>query len=227
MALTRRLGVGSLLLSLVLFGCSLGATRAPADPTKRWVLVSNIYYKTEGNEPPYVWVEEDKIPASLTTLLFGKKAIIAPPDAVPQYAPPPGNGLISPLQGGPYAQQAATAPAPPAPRTRTPASGGGPAAAATPATQVTPRGYVVYVDGTRVAIDLSVQQGLKVGDIVRLTREKIPLVHPVTGAYLGELDEEIATAQIVELREKFAVAEIRELKPGAQIRVKDRAVLRP
>jgi len=83
------------------------------------------------------------------------------------------------------------------------------------------------VDGTRVVIDLSVQQGLKVGDIVRVTREKIPLVHPVTGVYLGELDEDIATAQIVELREKFAVAEIRELKPGAQVRVKDRAVLRP
>ncbi len=231
MGLALRPLVAAVLLALLAFGCSLGASRAPGDPPKRWVLVSNIYYKAEGNEPQYVWVEEDKIPTSLTSLLFGKKAIIAPPEVVPQYAPPPGNGLISPLQGGPYAQQAAATLPPAAPKNRTPAAGGGPGApgdaAVTPATGVTPRGYVVYVDGTRVVIDLSVQQGLKVGDIVRVTREKIPLVHPVTGAYLGELDEEIATAQIVELREKFAVAEIRELRPGAQIRVKDRAVLRP
>jgi hypothetical protein len=36
--------------------------------------------------------------------------------------------------------------------------------------------------------------------------------------------EALATARIVELREKFAIGEIREVKPGAEIRVKDRVV---
>lgn len=234
-----RLWIVTALLALLVTGCSLAASRPAADPAKRWVLVSNPRYGAQGPEPEYVWVEEDKIPTSLTTVLFGKKAIIAPPDIVPRYGPPPGNGLISRLQGGPYAQQAAIPPTAEAPKTRPPTAPGGPSppggAAAAPAggvapappVGVTPRGYVVYVDSNRIVIDLSVQHGLKAGDVVRITREKIPLVHPVTGAYLGELDEDVATAQIVELREKFAVAEIREVKPGAQIRVKDRVVPRP
>lgn len=232
MYLARRSWLVCVPLALLVTGCSLGASRSAPDPTKRWVLVKNFRYTSDGKEPEYVWVEESKIPTSLSTVLFGKKAIIASPDVVPRYAPPPGSGVISSLQGGPYlaanTQQVAVTPA-----NRPSAAGGSPAlpgtvgSAQTPVARTTPRGYVVYVDAKRVVIDMSVQQGLKAGDIVKVTREKIPLVHPVTGAYLGELDEEIATLQIVELREKFAVAEIRELKPGAEIRVKDHVVPRP
>lgn len=211
----------NLLIILALGGCSLGASQPPTDPAKRWVLIMNPMYGNQTNEPEYKWVEEDNIPSTLTTVLFGKKMIVAPASIVPKYLPPPGNGTVSNLQGGSYA----SAPRGPVPG-RPPVGGMPPGAAPPVPTAVTPRGYVVYVDTTRVVIDLSVQQGLKVGDLLRVTREKIPLVHPVTGAYLGEFDEEIATVRIVELREKFAVAEIKEVKPGVHVQVKDRVVPR-
>ncbi len=223
-----------------LVGCAAGAARRETDPGTRWVLIRNIRYSAQGSEPEYVWVREDEIPTSLTTVFFGKKAVIAPPYVVPRYAPPPGNGVISPLQGGPYAggrdflpeDEARPADVPP-PAARPP--GSVPSAARSPASGgmssttpgLTPRGYVVYVDAGRVVVDLTARHGLKPGDIVRVTREKIPVVHPVTGAYLGEVDEEIATARIVELRERFAIGEIREVKPGAEIRIKDRVVPQP
>jgi hypothetical protein len=84
----------------VVSGCSLAREEHTATLAKPWVLVSNLRYAAEGNEPEYVWVPEDEIPVSLTTVLFGKKAVIAPLYIVPRYAPPPGDGVISPLQGG-------------------------------------------------------------------------------------------------------------------------------
>ncbi len=224
----RRLGGLAVLVAVA--GCSLGGSRVPGDAEARWVLVSNIRYSAQGSEPEYVWVREEEVPTSLTTVLLGKKAVIAPPHVVPRYAPPPGNGVISPLQGGPYAARPASTTA----EARGPEPRGSAAAARAPATPtepgaagVTPRGYVVHIDANRVVIDLTARHGLKRGDIVLLRREKIPIVHPVTGAYLGELDEELGTAEIVELREKFAIAEIREVRPGAEIRVKDRVVPHP
>ena len=83
---------------------------------------------------------------------------------------------------------------------------------------------MVYVDTTRIVLDLNANDGLKVGSVVSLRRDRIPIVHPVTGELLGELDEEVGTARIVELREKFSVAEIQSVSPGSQIQVKDRVV---
>lgn len=194
-------------------------------------------HTTEGNDPEYIWVREGEIPTTLTTALFGKKAVIAPPHVVPRYSPPPGGGRVSSLQGGPYAaNQPETLVDAPASRQRAAPPTTAPAAPAAPGSVaalppgvmpgVTPRGYVVYIDAKRIVIDLSAQHGLKRGDIVRVTREKIPLVHPITGAFLGELDEDIGTAEIIELREKFAIAEVRGVRAGAEIRVKDRVVPR-
>ncbi len=230
----RRLWVLAALVAVA--GCSVGGSRGQDDPGSRWVLVSNIRYSAQGSEPEYVWVREDEVPTTLTTVLMGKKAVIAPPHVVPRYAPPPGNGTISPLQGGPYAARpAATRAEARAPDARAGVAAGSTTARApaTPTTSepdmpgVPPRGYVVHIDARRLVIDLTARQGLKRGDIVQIRREKIPIVHPVTGVYLGELDEEVGTAEILELREKFAIAEIREVRPGAEIRVRDRVVPRP
>ena len=73
-------------------------------------------------------------------------------------------------------------------------------------------------------IDLTAKDGLKPGSLVSLRRDRIPLVHPVTGEVLGNLDEEIGTARVTEMRERFSVADVQTVAPGARIQIKDRVV---
>jgi len=191
----------------------------PARET-RWVLIKNPRFGATMAEPEYIWVEEDKIPTSLNTFLFGKKAVLAPQDLVAKYGPPPGNGKISPLQGGPPRVARAVASARPgAPRP-------GLDLEEPQALEVTPRGYIVHVDGRQIVVDLTSLDGLRPGSILSLRREAVPITHPVTGERLGELDEEIGTARVIELRERFSVAELQEVRPGFELRVKDRVVVK-
>lgn len=192
----------------------------------RWLLIKNPRYGDVRSEPEYVWVEEDKVPTTLATLFRGKSAIIAAPEIVANYGAPPGGGKISPRQGVPY-QTAAE-------QTRGDRSGRVTAgtetaratsAAALPA-EPAKRGFVVYVDTTRVVIDLTSADGVKTGSVVSLRRDRVPIVHPVTGEVLGELDEEVATARVVELRERFSVAEVQTVAAGSQIQVRDRVLLK-
>jgi hypothetical protein len=223
------LGVAALLAA----GC--GATfreliGLPAEPTptlsqrsaeQRWVLIKNPRFGDRPSEPEYIWVEEEKIPTTMNTLVFGKKSIVAPPELVAKYGSPPGGGKVSPLQGGAYAQGGTPSKAPP------PVAPGRPATAASaPAAPPPPRGYVVYADTSRIVIDLTARDGLAPGSMVSVRRDKIPIVHPVTGELLGELDEEVATAKVTEIRDRFSVAEIQGLSPGTQIRLKDRVTPR-
>lgn len=189
----------------------------------RWLLIKNPRYGDVRSEPEYVWVEEDKVPTTLTTLFRGKSAIIAAPEIVAKYGAPPGGGKISPRQGVPYqtvAEQTRGGRAPGPDTGRAPGS-----VAAAPAETVK-RGFVVYVDTTRVVIDLTSADGVKPGSLVSLRRDRVPLVHPVTGEVLGELDEEVATARVTELRERFSVAEVQTVATGSQIQVRDRVVLK-
>jgi hypothetical protein len=192
----------------------------------KWVLIKNPRFGDVASEPEYIWVEEDKVPTTLKTLVFGKSTILASPEIVAKYGAPPGGGRISPRQGGPYklegtmpastAGRASVAAATPATRTD---------AARTPVPALT-RGYVVFVDTSRVVIDLAAPDGVRLGSSVSVRRDKIAIVHPITGELLGELDEEIASGKVIELREKFSVVEIQSLPAGAQIKVKDRVVVR-
>jgi hypothetical protein len=88
------------------------------------------------------------------------------------------------------------------------------------------RGYVVHVDTGRVVIDLASKDGVKVGSAVSVRRDRVPIVHPITGELLGELDEEVAAGRVTEVRDKFSVVEIQNVAAGAQVQVKDRAVVR-
>jgi hypothetical protein len=199
----------------------------------RWLLIQNPRYGDVPSEPEYVWVEEDKVPTSLKTLIRGTSSILAPAEVVAKYGPPPGGGKISPRQGVPYQPAASPRPAP-----GVPASGQAPPAAtptraavtgalpAVPpvAAEIPKRGYVVHVDTTRIAIDLTAADGLRPGTVVSIRRDKMPIMHPVTGEKLGELDEEVATAKVVELRDRFSVAEIQSVGAGSQIEVRDRVV---
>ncbi len=203
----------------------------------RWLLINNPRYGDVPSEPEYVWVEEDKVPTTFTTLIRGKGAIIAPPEIVAKYGTPPGGGKISPRQGVPYQNTTPTTPNTTqnvAQPVRMDAQGVpvAPAVAAVKPVSAAPapppptRGLVVYVDTTRIVIDLTAQDGIHAGSVVSLRRDRIPIVHPVTGEVLGELDEEVGVARITETREKFSVAEIQSVAPGSQIQVRDRVVLK-
>jgi len=80
-------------LVLAVSGCStvrniLGIA-APGEPTielksaeTRWLLINNPRFGDVRSEPEYIWVEEDKVPTTITTLIRGKGAIIAVPESV-------------------------------------------------------------------------------------------------------------------------------------------------
>ncbi len=197
----------------------------PAEP--RWLLIKNPRCCDIASEPEYIWVEEDKIPTTMKSFVFGKSALLAPPEIVSKYGAPPGGGRISPRQGGAYKVEnviptvptSRSAAATVASTTRTDAPTG---VAVLPAT----RGYVVFVDTSRVVIDLAAPDGVKLGSTVSVRRDKIAIVHPITGELLGELDEEVATGRVVEVRDKFSVVEVQKAAAGAQVQVKDRVVLR-
>ena len=228
--LTRRLAWGVVIV-VFLAGCNtmrqIAGLPVQAEPTidlksaePRWLLIKNPRFGDVPSEPEYIWVEDDRVPTTLTTLIRGKGAIIASPEIVARYGTPPGGGKISPRQRVPYI---ASAPATRQEPNRPTGSGSASAPAASPAPPPT-RGFVVFADTTRIVVDLNATDGLKVGSLVSLRRDRIPIVHPVTGELLGELDEEVGTARVVELRDKFSVAEIQAVTPGSQIQVKDRVV---
>ena len=217
-----------LVLALSFSGCSavkavLGVTTGEPSITikaaeTRWLLIKNPRFGGIPSEPQYIWVEEDKIPFTIKGF-FSQKSIIAPPEIVARYGSPPGGGKISPKQGVPYQVTGAEPARPPVG-----IAARAPNRPAAPAVEAPKRGYVVWADTTRIVIDLTAQDGVRPGTLVSLRRDKIPIVHPITGEVLGELDEEVATARVVETRDKLSVAEIQSVSPGSQVHVRDRAV---
>jgi hypothetical protein len=203
----------------------------------RWLLIKNPRYGDVPSEPEYVWVEEDKVPTTMTTLIRGKGALIAAPEIVAKYGSPPGGGKISPRQGTIYQTTDSASRADTVRTSAVPAaSRGGAAATAAATAAVTPvaipapkpeppkRGFVVYVDTSRIVIDLTTVDGLQPGSVVSLRRDRIPIIHPVTGELLGELDEEVATARVTEVRDRFSLVEVQNLAPGSQVQIRDRVI---
>jgi hypothetical protein len=234
---------------LAVSGCStvrniLGIAN-PGEPTielksaePRWLLIKNPRFGDVRSEPEYIWVEEDKVPTTITTLIRGKSAIIATPEVVAKYGPPPGGGKISPRQGVAYPTQEVAA-KPKVTPVADPRAGGSAAVApppdgaktaavrpSAPAPEMPKRGFVVYVETDRLVIDLTAADGVRPGTIVSVRRERIPIIHPVTGEVLGELDDEVATARVTETRARMSLAEIQSVAPGAQVQVKDRVLLK-
>ena len=188
----------------------------------RWLLVKNPRFGDVASEPEYIWVEEDKVPTTITTLIRGEKAIIASPEVVARYGPPPGTGKISPRQGVAIPTEASAAPAPArAAAARTVPTAPTNGKTAPPAVK---HGLVLYVDTTRVAVDLTAADGMRPGTMLSLRRDRVPVVHPITGEVLGDLDEEVALARITEVRDRFSVAELQSIAPGAAVQIKDRVV---
>jgi hypothetical protein len=186
----------------------------------KWLLIKNPRFGDVASEPEYIWVEEDKIPTTMGTLVFGKSSLIAPPEIVAKYGSPPGGGRISPRQK----MAVSVDPTPPPPKPGAPAKPGTLATAA-PSLPLD-RGFVVFVDTSRVVIDLNSKDGIKPGAQVSVRRDKIAIVHPVTGELLGELDEEVATGRVTEVKDKFSVVELSSVTNGNQVKIKDRVVVR-
>jgi hypothetical protein len=197
----------------------------PAEP--KWLLIKNPRCCDIASEPEYTWVEEDKVPTTVKSFIFGQSTLIAPPEVVAKYGAPPGGGRISARQGGAYKVEnvvptiptSRSAAAVVSNTTRTDA----PNRVATPSAT---RGFVVFVDTSRVVIDLAASDGVKLGTGVSVRRDKVAIVHPITGELLGELDEEVASGRVVEVRDKFSVVEVQKAAAGVQVQVKDRVVLR-
>src|SRR5215472_906653 len=190
----------------------------PAEP--KWLLIKNPRFGDVASEPEYIWVEEDKIPTTMGTLVFGKSSLIASPEIVAKYGSPPGGGRISPRQK----MAVAVDPTPPPPK---PGAAGKPAPPPLGAPALPhDRGFVVFVDTSRVVIDLNSKDGIKPGAQVSVRRDKIAIVHPVTGELLGELDEEVATGRVTEVKDKFSVVELSSVANGNQVKIKDRVVVR-
>jgi len=192
----------------------------------RWLLVKNPRFGDVASEPEYIWVEEDKVPTTITTLIRGEKAIIAPPEVVARYGPPPGSSRISPRQGIALPTETPAAPAASAPARAATARTAPATAPATNGRAAAPvrQGMVLFVDAVRVAVDLTAADGMRPGALLSLRRDRVPVVHPVTGEVLGNLDEEVAIARVTEVRDRFSVAEVQSLAPGAAVQVKDRVV---
>jgi hypothetical protein len=212
-------------LTLATLGCSQvtgpgGATRLkepapePGQPqeTSGLELRRNpLYQPTDERrqgEPEYIWVETNqpfyKDPPTLNRLIFGKEAELAPREVQER--------LEHTRPGGP--RPAGTVPA----IAKTEPATSGEAALSVPSVL----GYVVDVRGRRLYTDLTLKEGLDIGSTLVILREVGELKHPITGKSLGQADEEIGIARVVELRAGFSVAEIIELKPGQEVRIKDR-----
>ena len=186
----------------------------------KWLLIKNPRFGDVPSEPEYIWVEEDKIPTTMSTLVFGKSSLIASPEIVAKYGSPPGGGRISPRQK----MAVSVDPTPPPPKPGAPGKPG--TQAATAPSLPLDRGFVVFVDTSRVVIDLNSKDGIKPGAQVSVRRDKIAIVHPVTGELLGELDEEVATGRVTEVKDKFSVVELSSVTNGNQVKIKDRVVVR-
>src|SRR5215467_13426397 len=68
-------------------GYSLGGDPSVAiRPTEpKWLLIKNPRFGDVPSEPEYTWVEENKVPTTMKSLIFGKSTLIAPPDIVAKY----------------------------------------------------------------------------------------------------------------------------------------------
>ena len=81
-----RLAAGFCAIGLLSAGCGVSVRElagfpAQSDPSvtlratePKWLLIKNPRFGDVASEPEYVWVEEDKVPSTLKTLVFGKSS---------------------------------------------------------------------------------------------------------------------------------------------------------
>ncbi len=201
------------------------------DPNE-YILVKNPQYSPvsgPGISPPppeYMWVKRKDVPFTADAFVRGKKVLEASPQDEAKWAaakPPEANRAPRPDERFFIPPDQLNQPprkAPPDPPRRAPGRPADPSAFLRPA-----YGYVVLVKGKRVYTDLSAQSGVAVGSTVIIFREGEELKHPVTGASLGNADEEVARARILEVTDQTSVAELIDVKEGEEVRARDKVKL--
>jgi FG-GAP-like repeat len=75
-------------------------------------------------------------------------------------------------------------------------------------------GYVLSVEGNRVAIDLKRGQSVAAGQILKLIRYGKPITHPVTKKIVGHEETDLGQIKIQEVRKDYSIAQI--ITPGVQ-----------
>ena len=75
-------------------------------------------------------------------------------------------------------------------------------------------GYVLSVEGDRVAIDLKRGQSITPGQTLKLIRYGKPITHPVTKKIVGHQETDLGQIQIKEVRKDYSIAQI--MTPGVQ-----------
>ncbi|RMG63011.1 MAG: hypothetical protein D6715_11765 [Calditrichaeota bacterium] len=84
-------------------------------------------------------------------------------------------------------------------------------------------GYVIRVDGNKLTLDKGFTDGLKKGMKCIVYREGAPIIHPVTGEFLGKTIEEICEVRVLEVLNNYSIADVtRTIQSSPQI--KDRFV---
>jgi hypothetical protein len=94
-------------------------------------------------------------------------------------------------------------------------------AASLAAAQPADRGYVVRVDSAAVWLDLTAADGAAPGRAFEIYKEGEELKHPVTGASLGRVQDEVAEGEIKDVSDKFSMGVI--LSRKADVSVGERA----
>jgi len=75
-----------------------------------------------------------------------------------------------------------------------------------PTRQVQVKGLVAHVDGATVILNVGSNQGVQIGDKLKVLRVTSTVKDPATGKVLRELTQEVGTIQVAEVDESSAVA---------------------
>ncbi len=89
------------------------------------------------------------------------------------------------------------------------------------------QGEIVAVKGGEVFLSIGQKDQAVKGTQLTVLRKGAPFRHPVTGAVLGTLEDEIGVAEIVEVREKFSIARMTKMTSPKKLlpKVKDKVRL--
>ena len=84
------------------------------------------------------------------------------------------------------------------------------------------KGYIIDVDKDKVLMDLGVESKLRIGMELYVYREGKEIIHPITGAVLGKMEEKIGNVKVIDIKTNYSVGKIISLEPGKKIQKGDR-----